>query len=632
MRHCFWLLWLGYFCAYSQQQDSTTSAYLHEVTVYGMPISKYAAGTKIEQLNLTNSSFLQQALSQTSSIYFKNYGNDQLSTIAIRGTSSSHTAVLWNGMNISSPTLGQTDFALFPSFLLEEVNLQLGTASSLYGSDALGGSVLINQRKPEFKPGMSLLVHQQAGSFGRYFSGIKFQYSNARWEVRTKLMDRWLQNNFNYNSPAVGHTKNQNNAAVHTYGYDQQIHYRISDTKKLSFETFYTYNHRQIQPTVTNNDDTSTLQDKNARFSLSYDGEHTLGHVFSSLGYIHNDEVYNITSRTRSEQSTAIINIDKPLGESTSIRYGANASFYRVHSDGIEQEKKESRYDVFASVNQYILPAWNFTLNLRQALYAGHHAPFSPSLGTQYQIIRTADQRLILRAQASRGYRIPTLNDRYWNPGGNPDLKPEDAYHIEGGATWNITSSQHHIKTELTGYKTLVDNWIMWKPIQGVWSPVNLQKVNATGLEVSIRDEVHVTDKFILTGGVNYSYNSSQNLKATSATAQNTINKQLPYVPYHLANAFIRVSHTHWTGEINSNYTSMRYTTLDNDAYQGLEAYAIANAYLTYSFEFSKLFITTRGEVNNILNSYYENMQNIAMPGRNYNLNLTIQFKNKTSK
>ncbi|HEY8936619.1 MAG TPA: TonB-dependent receptor, partial [Cyclobacteriaceae bacterium] len=527
--------------------------------------------------------------------------------------------------------LGQTDFSLFPGFLLEDVNLQLGTASSLYGSDALGGSVLINQRKPEFKPGMSLLLHQQAGSFGRYFSGIKFQFSNARWDVRTKLMDRWLQNNFSYNSPAVGHSKKQNNAAVHTYGFDQQLHYKISDNKKLSFETLYTYNHRQIQPTVTNNTDTTTLEDKNARFSLSYDGEHAVGHVYTSIGYLYNDQVYNVTSLTHTEQRTAIINIDKPIGETTSIRYGANASFYKVHSDGIEQKKNESRYDLFASVNQYILRDWSITLNLRQAFYAGHHAPFSPSLGTQYQMIATSKQRLILRAQASRGYRVPTLNDRYWNPGGNPNLKSEDAHHIEGGATWTVTKSKHHIKTELTGYKTLVDNWIMWKPIQGVWSPINLQKVNAYGTEVSVRDEFQITGKFMLTGGVNYSYNRSKNLKATSATAQNTIGKQLPYVPYHLVNAYIRVSHTRWVGEINSNYTSMRYTSLDNDSYQGLEAYAIANAYLTYSINFSKAVITTRGEVNNILNSYYENMQKLAMPGRNYNLNLTIQFKNKTS-
>src|SRR4051812_33013156 len=118
MRYYFLLMFfLVAMMGYAQQTDTVKTAYLQEVSIYGMPVTRYATGTKVDHIDATGTSLLNNALSQSSSIYFKNYGNDQLSTIAFRGTSSSHTAVLWNGMNISSPTLGQTDFSLLPSFL-----------------------------------------------------------------------------------------------------------------------------------------------------------------------------------------------------------------------------------------------------------------------------------------------------------------------------------------------------------------------------------------------------------------------------------------------------------------------------------------------------------------------------------
>src|SRR5687767_7836804 len=110
------------------QEDTIRTTHLQEVSVYGMPASKYAAGTKLEPVTKDGATLLDQALAAAPSIYFKTYGNGQLSTIAFRGTSASHTAVLWNGMNINSPTLGQTDFSLFPVYLLDDITLQYGAS------------------------------------------------------------------------------------------------------------------------------------------------------------------------------------------------------------------------------------------------------------------------------------------------------------------------------------------------------------------------------------------------------------------------------------------------------------------------------------------------------------------------
>src|SRR5918995_1492382 len=169
-------------------------------------------------------------------IYLKTYGNNQLSTVTIRGTTASQTAVLWNGININSPTLGQTDFSLIPLFLFDEVSLQYGTGSALYGSDAIGGSIMLGQGVPRFEKGFIGTFHQEVGSFGKFNTGLKGTYGNERWEFRTKLYRSFIENDFPYESPAVGYSKKQNHAAVTNYGFNQKVHLKISEKQQPSAE------------------------------------------------------------------------------------------------------------------------------------------------------------------------------------------------------------------------------------------------------------------------------------------------------------------------------------------------------------------------------------------------------------
>ncbi|MBK6947561.1 MAG: TonB-dependent receptor [Haliscomenobacter sp.] len=67
--------------------------------------------------------------------------------------------------------------------------------------------------------------------------------------------------------------------------------------------------------------------------------------------------------------------------------------------------------------------------SLRQEIVGGTPAPIVPALGVDYQI----HPNLLVKGSASRNYRLPTLNDRFWAPGGNPDLLPESGWSQELG-------------------------------------------------------------------------------------------------------------------------------------------------------------------------------------------------------
>ena len=609
----------------AQLKDTT---YLNEVRIYGLPVTTYATGSKIEHITSSDEVLtLSDKLINETSQYFKTYGNNQLSTIALRGTTASQTAVLWNGMNINSPTLGQTDFSLIPLFLFDDISIRYGSASALYGSDAIGGSIMIGQRRAQFGKKFEGKVFQEFGSFGKFSTGLGATYGDDQWEFRTKVYRAVIENNFPYESPAVGYSKEQNNAAVTNYGFDQQIHFKISGTQQISAEGMYTYNFREIQPAVTNNQANETLLDRHVRLSLNYQNDSRLGVLTLTTGYILSDQDYEdaVISTARSQQLTALAGIDKSINRKTNLRYGVSYSHYRASSENYVSNVSENRFDGFVSFRYAFLPYWLININLRQSLYANKHAPFAPSFGTEFHLLESEETKLILRAQVARGYRVPTLNDRYWVPGGNPDVTPEDAIHIEGGANWSEKRDGWSYSIDVAVYKSWVNDMIVWVPEGNIWSPTNLQEVNLHGAELNAGASFSL-GKYLLKTSILYSYTRSVNEKGQS---QSTTDKQLAYVPVHGARFSGSLLIDHWTFNLKLNATGLRYSTLDNERTQALDPYGLLDASLSKQFFIHRMSFRVRAEAFNLVDVYYENLKNHAMPGRHYAISILFNFNNK---
>lgn len=606
----------------AQIADTT---YLKEVRIYGLPVTSYSTGSKIEQIKTGEEVMtLSDKLIGETAFYLKTYGNNQLSTISIRGTTPSQTAILWNGININSPTLGQTDFSLIPLFLFDEISLRYGTASALYGSDAIGGSIMIGQSPAQFTKGFSGTFYQQVGSFGKFNTGFKTTFGNERWEFRSKLYRSRIENDFPYESPAVGYSKKQNQAAVTNYGFDQQVHFKISETQQLSAEGMYTYNFREIQPSVTNDQANETLRDRHVRLSLNYQNDSRFGILSATAGYIFSNQDYtdDEVSTVQSKQLTALVSVDKSINLKTNLRYGVSYSNLWAFSENYISNISENRYDCFISLRYALHHYWLVNLNLRQSFYANHYAPLAPTLGTEIHVLHAEKNKLVFRAQTARGFRVPTLNDRYWVPGGNPNVTPEDAIHIEGGVNWRRTINSWSYTIDGAAYRSWVDDMIVWLPEGNVWSPANLQQVNLHGAEVSAKT-VFTRDKYQFKGNLIYSYTRSVNKKG------NDVDKQLAYVPLHSGRAAASMLWNQWEFVVRLNVTSLRYTTLDNERSLALDPYALLDASINKQFFIQRISVQMRAEAFNLFNIYYENLKNHAMPGRHYAISISINFNNK---
>ncbi len=198
-------LWLllpsGILCA---QQDTIA---LQPVTVVGFAPERFMAGLKIQRIDSTT---LQQfrfqnlgdLLAFNTPLAFKNYGPGQLNTVAFRGTSSMHTAVLWNGLNINQPNLGQTDFSTLPVAGFDRLSVQYGSSASVVGTDAVGGSILLESAGIQ-PTGLRVLVGRQQGSFGNQQTqagasyGLKTKES-LRLSGKTLYYDGRMNNRYPY--------------------------------------------------------------------------------------------------------------------------------------------------------------------------------------------------------------------------------------------------------------------------------------------------------------------------------------------------------------------------------------------------------------------------------------------------
>jgi vitamin B12 transporter len=73
-------------------------------------------------------------------------GPGALTQVRMRGAEANHTLVLLNGIDVSDPVNGETDFGLLTLLPTARIDVLRGQASAIHGSDAIGGVVLLDPR------------------------------------------------------------------------------------------------------------------------------------------------------------------------------------------------------------------------------------------------------------------------------------------------------------------------------------------------------------------------------------------------------------------------------------------------------------------------------------------------------
>ena len=149
---------------------------------------------------------------------------------------------------------------------------------------------------------------------------------------------------------------------------------------------------------------------------------------------------------------------------------------------------------------------------------------WAPALGAVAEI---AD-RLFLRVNLARAYRVPNFNELYLQGGyaiGNPDLEPESVWSADAGIEW---TGLRKWRFALAGFYSRYFDLIVFEPSSNFrYRPINVGEAEMTGLELEVSGEVFE--------GLEISGHYTLLLTADRTGQPNREGKELPGRPQHTA-------------------------------------------------------------------------------------------------
>ena len=565
---------------------------LSQVQITSNRLNDFSAGLKKQNidsltLSLNNFSTLDELIQQQTSVYIKSYGQGGLATISFRGTNAAHTGIYWNGFRLNPPNIGSADLSLFPTSFFNSVEVLYGASGSLFGGGNIGGNIQL-KNNPDFNKGKKINLNLSAGSFHTYAVNGTVQLSNNKWWLSTGFTYNKAKNDFSFKN-LNGNKEIRENAAIVQYGFMQDINRRIGDKHLLGLSFWYQYADREIPRTLVTKPGYASQKDKAFRVSGKWiyflpKGSFTLKSAFFTDELKYSDPDSEIEQNRNSIILTNTFVTEAiyqySLNDRINFNAGANFTDYIGESSAYTQNPKRLQAGFFGSA-LYKLPLleWKINLNLRQDFIEGFYFPFTHSLGLEGKIWNF----IYGKANFSKNFRAPTFNDLYWEPMGNNELQPEISYNGEFGLLFiNKTKSGNlHSEFSCTIFNSLIDNWILWVPVNNDWAPENIQKVWSRGVEIQENTKFNIQHS-TFNISIGYTFVKSTNQEKISQNDQ-SFEKQLIYVPEHSVSGNVDYLFKSLIISFNTSFTGKRYVIRDNEEY--LPAYYISDIKIVKQFK-----------------------------------------------
>lgn len=663
--------------AITMAQSSKARTYsIPEVKVYGSrPMKEIGAQlTKFDSLALKENIALSMAdvLTFNSSIFVKNYGRATLSTVAFRGTSPSHTQVSWNGMKINNPMLGMTDFSTIPSYFIDDASLLHGTSSVNETGGGLGGSVKLST-KPAQAKGVGLQYVQGVGSFKTFDEFLRLTYGNEHWQTSTRIVYSSSPNDYKFRN----HDKKENvydedmniiaqyypiernrSGAFKDFHFLQEVYYNTNKGDRVGLNAWYINSNRELAMlTVDHGDETdfeNRQKEETLRSVLTWDHWRENWKLGAKAGYIHTWVAYDYKrdlgngimahmTCSRSDVNTLYGQVESDYYVNDKWLFTANMMthqhFVESRDKNIIQQDgnkaivgyRKGRVELTGSASAKWRPTDRLGLSavIREEMFGDEWAPVIPAFFIDGVVSEKGN--IVAKVSVSRNFRFPTLNDLYFLPGGNPDLKKESGWTYDAGLSFAVGKENVY---SLTGsanwFESFIKDWIIWLPTtKGFFSPDNIKDVHAYGIELKGNLDVALASDWKLGLNGNASWTPSINRGEPRSPADQSVGKQLPYVPEYSSSVTGRLTWDSWSFLYKWCYYSERYTMSSNDiSLTGkLPSYFMSNITLEKGLSYDWANLLLKGAINNLFNEEYLSVLSRPMPGINFEIFIGITPK-----
>lgn len=403
-----------------------------------------------------------------------NGGIGKSTSLYTRGTNAGHTLLLIDGLPLASATLGTPSLHNLPLSQIERIEILRGPASSLYGSDAIGGVVQIFTKKGEGP--MAFEAFAGAGSYGttQLAAGVSGGRDGVAYSLRAGRLESdgfnatTVKDTFSYHPDADGYRNDFLNG-------------RLSFSPSAGREFGATWLAADSRNDYDAGASVNAHNDDQTRVWSLYAQNRFTAHWTSTLRYGESqDRSENFASarslfETTQKQWSWQNDVKLPLG-----------TLMLVAEDLRQEVDSTTNYAVRTRTVRSLLAGWqarwgNHSWQLSQRLDDNSQfgAKTTGNLAFGYRIAPA----LTVRLAYATAFKAPSFNDLYytspWGSHGNPNLLPETAKNREIGLDWH---SPVGARLAWTHYDNRIRNLIAWRDTGGwVYVPFNVGRARITG-------------------------------------------------------------------------------------------------------------------------------------------------------
>jgi len=579
-----------------------------------------------EELNALSDQHIGEVLSRKSGVFIKSYGTGSVATTSIRGGNAGQTLVLWNGLPLQNPMLGLLDISLIPTGFVDQMSVHYGGNSAGWGNGAISG-VIDLRNTPQSINGFSARMRSSFDSFGHWDQQAQLTYGSGKLKGSSRFSHQQADNDFTYSVSPKLPDRTQEHAYFEQNGYMQELYYSISPKQQLGAQLWWQKNDREIPPLTTQNKSEAVLIDESIRTALHWKYTGQTAFFQAKAGYFDEEQLYQdpLAGLNTINQFRSLIlegegqwQIDQKTKAQLGILHIRNTAEAGAYGSPIT-----SRQYALLGTFKRQWGRWVAQLNLRQEWQDGKRIPFVPGLGIKGELFKG----LQLNAKVSRNYRLAGLNDRFWQPGGNPDLVAESGWSEELGLEGRLVRGKHQFKYNLTGFHRNISNWILWALVEGepFFSANNIAKVRSRGIEQRFSWQFPIRAIGIhLQAGYDYTRSTNEiAIKSPRISA----GQQLIYVPRHQA-----------FGELAVNWKILRFSWLHR--YTGsvlsvnegaLPDYQISSLSLSSRISKNRFSGDLFFRIENLTNQNYQIIERRPMPGQHFRIGFQLSFNQKTN-
>jgi len=588
------------------------------VTATRTPISKNNVIADIttissEEIERAGSSSLPELLQRQPGVEISNLGGSgKVSTIGIRGTSSTHTVILVDGIRLGAATTGFSAIEHIPLSQIEKIEILRGPASSLYGQDAIGGVIQIFTKKgvDGFKPYVGIgygsynTSNFQSGirggnnqtTYAINFSTINsdgfsaFVPNAANNDANTLNLDKDGYKNYSLSS-SLNHKINQD--------YDIDLQYFLSkgknhyDNRYADWSPSFHSNYRneiKLETYAANlKGQINKIWQSSIKLSQSTDKYLDLQKINSSIPpYGQYDANLNDLYKTTQDQLSWQNNITLQKGSINFIY-----DFLKQNIKTTDLYEKTQRTNHGFIVGYHLLEKnHNFQANLRKDFNSAYDDAVTGNVGYAYAF----NSNWTLSSSYGTAFVSPSFNYLYSLAEpfalGNPNLRPEKSKNIEGSIRYKDGSGS----MSLTMFQNKIDGLIVYNSAAEEGSRISTQNLNKAEIQGLTISGDQFLGHFQIKGSV------------TSLSAKNEdTDLYLPRRAKAFGNINLNYYIGYWNVGIEESFSDKRFDDKDNVV--KLSGYALTNIVADYK-------INDKLKLNLRLNNVFDKDYSLAAEGR----------------